>query len=541
MTDESKTSQEVLESEDSNEISLGRYIGMFFFISWLSLLPSSLFLYMLFLYLNPFSIAVLTGSVWIPLAIIAIGFGLAYVILIFASWSVALVSLRIVTGGKPIKEGKFRNTYKSEEWSQFSKRHVVKKFTMWFFNKCTPRWLYRKYVGTFIKIGKHVEIPKWIAMEAAEIGDNTVIARHAIVSSHLIDGKYISVGQVKIGKNCIIDAEDELHSVTILPGCVVGDNVIIKPGTLLTKGVKVEAGGIYQGVEDCRRIGEVADLSRDELDAYREKVRKNTKIYSKMLDDWSSFTSIGPKIIKFLSLIFGVSMMLLFAALWIFKFIPAITGWFGIAGHVINIALLPFLFLVGNGFQLFLPILIYYAGFKKYEKIIPKLAPEDDAVLEIRDSRVIEAWKCFKWLKWQAIGRVNDSLYLDVSMIIYQHFGDNDVAFRTVLYNSKVDTDYIKIGDNTILSFETHLYAYKLEVEEKDGGREILTLKRTILGKDVVIGSSVLEAGVRVGNGAVVGIYSRVEEDTVIEPGRTYVGNPAMEIKEFLKKKRSSD
>ncbi|MBD3188016.1 hypothetical protein GF325_14360 [Candidatus Bathyarchaeota archaeon] len=516
------------------EIPLGSFIGMFLASCWFSLLPPITVVYLLVSWLQPIRYLLGISQPWVALMVFAILILAFYIALIFSTWFVAKVSLRLVTRNKPLAEGVFHRIRDADKWMDFTKRHIVKKFSMWFFKKCTPRWLYRKYVGSFIKLGKHVEIPKWIAMEGAEIGDNTVFARHTTLASHLIDGETISIKHVTVGKNCIFDAEDELNNVTLLPGCIVEDNVILKPGTLLKKGMRVKEGGIYQGVMNCERVGEVADLSPEEIEQWRNKVRNNSQIYSKMIRQWSSFSSCWPRFYKYVSILTGYIIAFGFLYLWLRYVTPRISSTLGITGHVINITTLPFVAILVYGFKLYLSIPVIFAAIKYYERDVPKLPPEEDAHLVKKDPDVIETWKKYKWLKWQVINSINESLFLDTSMIIYQHLGDNNVAFRTVLYNSKVDTDYVTIGDNTILSFETHIYAYSLKEEPE----QELTLKRTIIGDNCVIGPCVVEAGVKAGDGVVVGLYARVAEDSILNPGKIYIGNPAKDISTF---KRSTN
>ncbi len=511
-------------------MSLGPLVSIFLCSTWISLLPATSTVYVFFFIVNPLPL-LLSSNPWSGIGIIVIGLGIGYMVLVAATWSVAVAGLRLVTHGKPVTESVFANYYSSPEWKAFSLRHVVKKFSMWFFQKNAPRWLYRKYVGSFIKMGKNVEIPEWTPMECAEIGDNTVFARQVILTSHLIDGEKITLKEVKVGKNCIIDSQDETTRTGISCGVVVEDNVIVKPGTFVPKDVVLKEGGIYQGDVVVERVGNVSDLTPRELNAYRKEVRAKRELKSRMLDEWGAFKARKPRILvasaKIAGFLVAAGMVILFLA----YAMPALVAWLGVAGHVMNLLLLPFVTFIAIALFVFIPVVLIVLGARRYERGLPVLPDEDGATVEISDHDTIETWRACKWLKWQAVNRVNESLFLDTSMLVYQHIGKNNVAFKTVLYVSRTDTDYVTIGDNTVISFGAHIYAYTM----RDGR---LVLKRTAIGNNCVLASSIIGAGARIGDNVTLGCHTVVPEDTVLESGKVYAGNPAMEFEKFLEARR---
>jgi len=498
--------------------------------SWASIMPASTFFYVFCLSFWDFMLHdILSACV-----LIAIGLVAGYFILVLASWTIAKISVALVCKGKPIPEGKFATDYSSPEWRDFSMRHVSKKFSMWLFQHHVPHSLYRKYVGSFIKIGKHVELPEYVAMEWAEIGDNTVFARQTVFASHVIDGKVMILKHSKIGKNCIVDADDETKRVVIMPSVTIEDDVIIKPGSYVSKDSVLKSGGIYKGDTFLERVGNVSDLSKAELDAYRKEVRKKRELKSRMIEDWSAFKSGWPRFIVFLANVVGYTCALALVCLFLLLMTPWLVTILGVFGHLISIVLLPLLLFLAYGFYVYFPLIIIFKGVKHYGKNIPKLADDPKSQEVIDDPALIESWRKCKWLKWRAIDRVNQSLFLDTSMIIYQHIGKNDVAFKTVLYVSKLDTDNVTIGDNTILSFGCHIYAYKLE----NGAHPRLILKKTSVGRNCIIGSSIIEAGAKIGDDVVLGYHTGVPEDAILESGKTYAGNPAIEFNKFLELRR---
>ncbi len=506
---------------------LGNLATLFFFHCWLSILPASSVAYAGI----HWSITALVNTPFLALLSVAATLIVAYVVLVLSAWIFARAAVAIVCKGRPVLDGKYESNYASKEWRDFAMRHLVKKFSMWLFQHHVPRWLYRLYVSSFIKMGKHVEIPEWIAMENAEIGDNTVFARQGVFASHVIDGKVITIKTVKIGKNCIVDSEDEERRICIMPGSVVEDDVIIKPGTMASKDSVLKAGGIYQGDTVVERIGNTSDMSKDELDAYRKAVRKKRKIKSSMVRDWSTFSSPWPRMLYRVADVLGYAIAFIMIAAFFVWIFPALVSYLGIIGHIISILLLPALLVFAYGFYLFIPLVVVAKSVHHYDKRIPTLSDDPGSIVVIDDPAIIDTWRKCKWLKWQAVDRVNQSLFLDTSTLVYQRIGKNNVALRTVLYNAKLDTDYVTVGDNTVLSFGCHIYAYKID---NNDGKTRLTLKRTIVGKNCILGSAIIHAGARIGDDVVLAYHTVVPEDAILESGKTYAGNPAIEFAKFL-------
>ncbi|MHA1698319.1 MAG: hypothetical protein ACTSWN_05720 [Promethearchaeota archaeon] len=522
--------------KNEEDFDVGSYAALFICLCIISFSPATTFCYLFFINLNPIFIYITFDSLELALITLFVGLTLAYFVLLLGAWIIAKVGVFVVHKGKKIPEGVFQNSYNDEEWQKFSKRHVAKKFSIWLFKHFAPLWLYKIFIGSFIKIGKNSTIPEWVAMELAEIGENTVFARESVFSSHIIDGELLTVKKIKIGNNCIVDANDENDIVLVAPGAIIEDNVILKPGSFVKKDMVLKEGGIYAGRMKVKRIGEVRDLPKEELERLRKEVRKKRKLKSTMVKEWSEFKSVKPKLIKCFSILIGTLSAATLLTLTIFLLIPTIIQYLGTIGHAINLIILPIIIFIAYGFQVYIPIPLFFAGFRHYEKNIPKL-PDDnpDASLEISDPEIIEQWKKNKWLKWQSVQWINESLFPDTSILLYKYLGNNDIAFQSVLYNAVIDTDYVSIGKGTVFSFACHVYAYKLEKQPKLK----LTIKRTRIGKNCIIASSIIKAGACIKDNVVVGIHSVVPENAVLESGKTYVGIPAMEINEYLKSKKN--
>ncbi len=498
-------------------------VGRFLLVCWISILPASTAGYIYFTILDPVKIYTLNQDLLSAVILVVSGILLVYGVLLGGAWSFSVISVRWITKGKGITEGLFSKDYRDPGFKKFTNRHLVKSFSMWLFYKHAPRRLYTRYVGSFIKLGKNVKVPKWSAMEGAEVGDGTVFAEETVFQSHVIFKDKIALKKTIIGKNCIIDADGNNAAVCILPGAVLEDNVIIKGGTLVALNQVLKEGGIYQGKYKCERIGSVHDMPPEELERYRQSVRKKRSINSCMVDDWSKFSSRFPRFLKRLGIFVGTCASGALIAVWLVFIVPGLNSALGVFGHIINIVLLPWLFIFAYGLQLYLPIPVMIAGIRYYEKTIPELPADPNASIEITDPVIIENWRKMKWLRWQAIERVTESLLRDTTGLIYKKIGHNGIAFNSFIQYAKVDPDYVTIGENTIVSFESHIYAYKL-VETPEPR---LILKRTVIGKNCIMGGVNVEAGAKIEDDVTLVIFTVVPGDMVLRSGYVYYGDPA--------------
>ncbi|MEX2681828.1 MAG: hypothetical protein Q6373_009510 [Candidatus Sigynarchaeota archaeon] len=526
-------------SPDDPVVSLSGSIVLFLVSCYLSILPASTAGYLFLKLFDPWAALEATGSWLVPVAIILAAVMLSLLVLYGWSWLQAKLSVGLVMGFKEIPEGKFKKSLYDKDFQQFSKRHLVKKFSIWLYKFHSPRWLYRKYAGTFIKIGKHVELPEWFPLEKCEIGDNTVIARQIVIGSHVIEGDYVTLKAVKIGKNCIIDADDEMHRTCVAPGAIIEDNVIVKPGTSIMKDTLLKEGGIYEENPVVHRIGEVSKLPDDEIDAWRKKVLAKNKLKSKMLDDWSSFTSRMPRLVNKAASLFGYAMGLGLIIAWWFGVVVALDTSFPLYGSIINIVLLPAIFFLAYGFNIFFPFVVTNHAVKKLRKSYPAICGpvDNNRAIEITDPAVIEKWKCYKWLQWQSVDRLMRSLFPDVMTFMYKYIGKgNDINLKSTFTEALVDPDHVSIGENTLFSVGTHVYAYSLT----RGPNPRLVIKKTSIGKNCIIAPSNIMAGASIGDNVVLGIHSVVPEDARLEGNQVYAGNPAVDFKTFIAMKKQA-
>jgi UDP-3-O-[3-hydroxymyristoyl] glucosamine N-acyltransferase len=100
------------------------------------------------------------------------------------------------------------------------------------------------------KIGKNAVIEEsFICPEYLEMGDNSYIGQHSIVSSNLVEGLYgaLTVKKVKIGKKSVFGA-----FTIAAPGVELGDNSQYLPMSGSTKFTKLRSDRNYWGLPATR-------------------------------------------------------------------------------------------------------------------------------------------------------------------------------------------------------------------------------------------------------------------------------------------------
>lgn len=75
-----------------------------------------------------------------------------------------------------------------------------------------------------------------------EVGDNSRIGENAVIVPHTSEGKNFTCKKIVIGKNVTIG-----QYCQILPGAIIGDNVIIGAGAIVPKDKVIESNSIYGG------------------------------------------------------------------------------------------------------------------------------------------------------------------------------------------------------------------------------------------------------------------------------------------------------
>ena len=89
-------------------------------------------------------------------------------------------------------------------------------------------------------------------------GANTIIGQDALLYSHAIEGKHLSLDAIRIGDNVTIGAKS-----VIMSGVKIGDGAIVAAGSVVLKHTQIGPGELWGGVPaQCLRKKENAKSSR---------------------------------------------------------------------------------------------------------------------------------------------------------------------------------------------------------------------------------------------------------------------------------------
>lgn len=75
------------------------------------------------------------------------------------------------------------------------------------------------------------------------LGDNCIIGHDAVLFSHAIEGRRLSLAAIHIGNNVTIGA-----TAVVMSGVTIGDGAIVSAGAVVTKGTRIGVGEIWGGV-----------------------------------------------------------------------------------------------------------------------------------------------------------------------------------------------------------------------------------------------------------------------------------------------------
>lgn len=75
------------------------------------------------------------------------------------------------------------------------------------------------------------------------IGENSIIGHNAVLFSHAIEGRHLSLNAIRIGNNVTVGA-----NAVVMSGVEIGDGAIVSAGAVVLKGTRIGAGEIWGGV-----------------------------------------------------------------------------------------------------------------------------------------------------------------------------------------------------------------------------------------------------------------------------------------------------
>ncbi len=157
---------------------------------------------------------------------------------------VCVAFVRVINLILPIKQG--RSSVYGTQMMVWAVQYMLMNFmNTWFLPvfRTTPLMnLFYRFMGA--KIGNNVFFNSSFIYEPQflEIGDNSRVGENAIVVPHTTEGKEFICKKIKIGKNVTIG-----QYAQILPGAVIGDNVIIAAGAIVPKDKVIQDKTIYGG------------------------------------------------------------------------------------------------------------------------------------------------------------------------------------------------------------------------------------------------------------------------------------------------------
>lgn len=171
---------------------------------------------------------------------------------------------------------------------------IIKDSTIGNYRRKAQKRRYRRHIKWGMKIGENVEIFPDVEIEAhycylLTIGDNTTISAGCRIMCHDASTfrylNYSKIGRVDIGKNCLIG-----ERVIILPGTKIGDNCIISAGSVVNK--EIPPNSIVVG-NPARVYGRMEDY----LDRHRKQYPQSPKFHHKYLVD-SRFDKQAQEVVR---------------------------------------------------------------------------------------------------------------------------------------------------------------------------------------------------------------------------------------------------
>lgn len=75
------------------------------------------------------------------------------------------------------------------------------------------------------------------------LGDNCIIGHDAVLFSHAIEGRRLSLAAIHIGNNVTIGA-----TAVVMSGVTIGDGAIVCAGAVVTKGSRIGTGEVWGGI-----------------------------------------------------------------------------------------------------------------------------------------------------------------------------------------------------------------------------------------------------------------------------------------------------
>ena len=484
------------------------FVALYFLMFWVGLFPSVIVGYWFFISF-PFSFDLLYLLLLIPLF-----FGL-YGIALLSSLISTKIAIWIVHKRVAYpKPGSYRMSMDDPQTHSFVLVGNLKNFGRWlfrFFHLKFLRAIWLRQMG--VKIGKNVKLGDYVQEEEfIEIGDNTFMAQNTIFSGHLMDQHFLTINKTVVGKNCIF--EPLSGSV----GGTIGDNSLFKHLTGAMKGQICRGNAIYHGFP-CKKIGDISDLSRTDIEEIRQNILKFDKInFIKKKNAPIKINEAKLFLMKFLVVLGGVIFGFIFPYLYTLFF----QSFYSPTSHFWNIVLLtlvPIGFLISIGFfivgtALFIKIFLMY--YDQKGKI-----PE--GIYELDDPR--SKWFKIKYcLRMFGLRLFHGSPFTIVDTFALRFWGNVKLGVNVKLDDAIVDPQYLEVGDYSQIAATARVHTHDIY----DGKLFIKTVK---IGNNVLVGAYAhLRPGVELADGTVCGVGAWFRKNRKCKRPALWLGKPAFEL-----------
>ncbi len=189
----------------TNTLVSKKFLFIYFFIIWSSILPLLLEFYIFWKLIN--------FNLKLFILVLPIQIYIGYIILVVCSIITSKIFLIIINSIHKPKEGVFERSKDNKDYYFWSLKAVIKKWPIWIskfvplpsVNKINLRWFHND--SEFIEIGRNVFIGKGSSIKASMIFGNSLVIKKIKIEDNVIIGSnsFISPGTI-ICKNAIIGA-----------------------------------------------------------------------------------------------------------------------------------------------------------------------------------------------------------------------------------------------------------------------------------------------------------------------------------------------
>jgi acetyltransferase-like isoleucine patch superfamily enzyme len=474
---------------------------------WLGLFPSVLFGYWFFT-VFPFSFDIFYLLLLIPLFFVLYGIALlsSLVSTKIGIWLVYKLIVRPELGIYPL----LMEETQSRAWVLKANIKHFGRWLFYFFHLEFLRIFWLRRMG--LKIGKNVKLCMHLADdELQEVGDNTFMAHRTGFAAHTLEVDHLTIGKMKIGKNCIFEP---------ISGCVqgtIGDNSIFTGVTAIMKGQIARGNAIYHGVP-CKKVND-NNLTQLEILELKRKIHEFDRInFIKKKNAPIKINETKLFVMKMLIAIGGCLFAFLF--IYLFSLLFQIISLYNNAPMTfVFLTLIPFVFIVSLG--------CFVLGTAIFTKIFLKYYNRKAEILEgfyeLNDPRA-------KWFKIKYLLRLfglrifHGSPFRIADTFVLRFWGDVKFGKNIELDYALIDPQYLEVDDYSIIGTGVRIHTHDI-IDDK------LYIKKVKIGKRVLIGTFAhLGPGVEIADGSIIAVAAWMRKNRKTKKPALWVGKPAVEL-----------